>query len=103
MINLFFDVNFSINFLKNFLYTNMHLDYLSLNLVEYLEPLTNLERIGHVLYTNYFYFFILSGFVLLVAMVGVIVLTLTEKNKSKKQLVHKQVYRNYNFVIKKNK
>jgi NADH:ubiquinone oxidoreductase subunit 6 (subunit J) len=103
MINLFFDVNFSVNFFKNYLYTTLSLDYFFFNLVEYFEPITNLERIGQVLYTTYFYFFILSGFVLLVAMIGVIVLTLTDKSKSKKQLIYKQVYRNYNFGIKKNK
>jgi hypothetical protein len=37
---------------------------------------SNLESLGQVLYTYYFYYFIVAGFVLLVAMIGAIVLTL---------------------------
>jgi NADH-quinone oxidoreductase subunit J len=37
---------------------------------------SNLESLGQVLYTYYFYYFIVAGFVLLIAMIGAIVLTL---------------------------
>jgi NADH-quinone oxidoreductase subunit J len=37
---------------------------------------SNLESLGQVLYTYYFYYFLVAGFVLLVAMIGAIVLTL---------------------------
>lgn len=38
-------------------------------------PITNIEVLGRVLYTNYYYLFILASFILLVAMIGAIVLT----------------------------
>lgn len=36
---------------------------------------SNIEVLGRVLYTNYWYFFILASFILLVALIGAIVLT----------------------------
>jgi len=41
---------------------------------------SNLESLGQILYTYYFYYFLVAGFVLLVAMVGAIVLTLPTRN-----------------------
>jgi hypothetical protein len=41
---------------------------------------SNLESLGQILYTYYFYYFLVAGFVLLVAMIGAIVLTLPTKN-----------------------
>lgn len=53
--------------------------------------LTNTEQIGMVLYTDYFIVFQLSGLVLLVAMIGAIVLTLTHSKDAKRQDITKQV------------
>ncbi|MCE2991361.1 MAG: NADH-quinone oxidoreductase subunit J [Candidatus Jidaibacter sp.] len=53
--------------------------------------LTNTEQIGMVLYTDYFIVFQLSGLVLLVAMIGAIVLTLTHGKDAKRQDITKQV------------
>ncbi|MDF3047192.1 MAG: NADH-quinone oxidoreductase chain [Candidatus Midichloriaceae bacterium] len=53
--------------------------------------LTNTEQIGMVLYTDYFIVFQLSGLILLVAMIGAIVLTLTHSKDSKRQDITKQV------------
>jgi hypothetical protein len=61
---------------------------------------SNIENIGGVLYTNYFYLFIMAGFVLLVAMVGAIILTLYLQNNVKRQDVFKQTIRNYLKSIK---
>ena len=47
--------------------------------------ITNAEALGQVLYTKYVYFFQLSGLVLLVAMIGAIVLTLSHKAGVKRQ------------------
>ncbi|MCF8475889.1 MAG: NADH-quinone oxidoreductase subunit J [Pseudolabrys sp.] len=47
--------------------------------------LTNTEAIGRVLYTDYVYFFEISGMILLVAMIGAIVLTLHHKVRVKRQ------------------
>jgi NADH-quinone oxidoreductase subunit J len=47
--------------------------------------ITNAEALGRVLYTQYVYFFQLSGLVLLVAMIGAIVLTLSHRTGVKRQ------------------
>lgn len=55
--------------------------------------LSNTAAIGHLLYTRYIFFFQASGFVLLVAMIGAIVLTLRHKPNVKRQVVAEQVAR----------
>jgi len=56
-------------------------------------PVKNAVAIGRVLYTDYVYFFELSGAVLFVAMIGTIVLTLRHKRTAKRQNVAEQVQR----------
>ncbi|MBS7699237.1 MULTISPECIES: NADH-quinone oxidoreductase subunit J [unclassified Chelatococcus] len=55
---------------------------------------SNIQAIGQVLYTRYFFFFQAAGFILLVAMVGAIVLTLRHKPNIKRQDISAQVARN---------
>ena len=56
--------------------------------------------IGQLIYTNQMYFFILSGLVLLVAVVGAIVLTSQAKDKSVRvQQVFQQLSRNSKNAI----
>ena len=57
------------------------------------DNLTNVQAIGRVLYTDYIYFFQAAGFVLLVAMIGAIVLTLRHKPNVKRQNITAQVTR----------
>lgn len=57
------------------------------------QKFTNAEDIGMVLYTDYAYVFILSGLVLLVAMLGAIILTLRHSEVVKKQNITKQLRR----------
>ena len=52
--------------------------------------ISNTAALGQVLYTKYFYFFQLSGLVLLTAMIGAIVLTLRHKPDVKRQSVPNQ-------------
>ena len=52
-----------------------------------------METIGFVLYTEYSYLFILSSLILLVAMIGVIVLTLHQRTEVKKQNLSNQLAR----------
>ncbi|MCA0318552.1 MAG: NADH-quinone oxidoreductase subunit J [Proteobacteria bacterium] len=47
--------------------------------------ITNAEALGQVLYTKYVFFFQVSGLVLLVAMIGAIVLTLSHRTGVKRQ------------------
>jgi NADH-quinone oxidoreductase subunit J len=58
------------------------------------EGVTNTEALGRVLYTDYIYFFQVSGLILLVAMIGAIVLTLRHKEGVKRQDIAAQVARN---------
>lgn len=62
--------------------------------------LPNIKVIGGVLYTNYSLLFLLSSLILLVAMVGVIVLTMHQRTDVKKQLIETQLIRNPKGVIK---
>ena len=56
------------------------------------DPLTTLDTLGQVLYTHKFVDLLLAGFVLLVALVGAIVLTLKVRSfaRAKRQQVHQQ-------------
>lgn len=54
---------------------------------------TNTAALGDVLYSNYIYFFQLSGLVLLVAMIGAIVLTLRHRTHVRRQDISAQVAR----------
>jgi NADH-quinone oxidoreductase subunit J len=53
----------------------------------------NTQALGHVLYTDYIYFFQAAGIVLLVAMIGAIVLTLHHKPRVRRQRIADQVAR----------
>ncbi len=57
------------------------------------NTVSNTEAIGLVLYTDYLYFFQLSGLVLLVAMIGAIVLTLRHRPNVRRQDIAAQVAR----------
>jgi NADH-quinone oxidoreductase subunit J len=52
--------------------------------------MTNTEALGHVLYTDYVYYFQIAGLVLLVAMIGAIVLTLRQRPGVRKQSIAAQ-------------
>jgi NADH-quinone oxidoreductase subunit J len=54
---------------------------------------SNTAALGHILYTDYVYYFEVAGLVLLVAMIGAIVLTLRKRPGVRRQSVWKQVSR----------
>ncbi|MEP9353689.1 NADH-quinone oxidoreductase subunit J [Xanthobacter sp. KR7-65] len=60
---------------------------------------SNVRAIGQVLYTDYIYFFQAAGFVLLVAMIGAIVLTLRHKVNVRRQNISAQVARDPKTAI----
>ena len=60
----------------------------------------NIVQIGQVLYTYYFLPFLLSGYILLVAMIGAIYLTYVKTSRLKKQEIYNQVSRK-SIVLKK--
>ena len=61
--------------------------------------LTNNEILGSLIYTEYFLQFQMAGFILLVAMIGAIVLTLRHRDYVRRQNIHDQVSRNPNTSI----
>nr|YP_010925375.1 NADH dehydrogenase subunit 6 [Neoporphyra seriata]WKD83581.1 NADH dehydrogenase subunit 6 [Neoporphyra seriata] len=61
---------------------------------------SNTESIGLILYTSYSLIFILCAFILLLAMIGSIVLTMNQRKNKKKQEISLQLYRNQNKVIR---
>jgi len=60
-----------------------------------IDFITNIESLGQILYTYYFSYFLLAGIILLIAMIGAIVLTLTFNRKAKAQSIYKQTARDY--------
>ena len=54
---------------------------------------TNTEALGQVIYTDFIYLFQAAGFILLVAMVGAIVLTLRQREGVRRQSISRQVAR----------
>ncbi len=62
---------------------------------------SNVRAIAAVLYTDYIYFFQAAGFVLLVAMIGAIVLTLRHKVNVRRQNITAQVTRSSTIEVVK--
>lgn len=61
---------------------------------------SNIVFVGELLFTNFSYLFLVSAFILLLAMVGAIVLTLQKKFTARTQQIFKQVLRRSNESIK---
>jgi len=60
---------------------------------DYAEKASNIEVLGRVLYTDYYYLFIIASFILLVAMIGAIVLTHDGSVEIKRQDIFLQTSR----------
>lgn len=76
----------------------------SLNLTEYLyifDDIIDIKVIGLHLYTDYFVLFIISGFILLVAMIGAILLCYQENHNKRKTYYYLQDLK-FSFLKKKN-
>ncbi len=73
-------------------------DFIALN-----TKVTNIEAIGLVLYTAYGPVFLMASLVLLTAMIGSIILTLTNKSNPKKQNLFEQQVRDLKktLILKK--
>lgn len=76
-----------------------HLTYLWINWLDKNVTQTNTETIGIVLYTNYSFIFLMSGFLLLIAMIGTIVLTMHQRSDTKKQIITVQLSRNPSEIV----
>ena len=64
----------------------------------YLDNLNSIDLLGQSLYNYYLICFLLAGFILLIAMVGAIVLTLKFNGKRKTELASRQLSRTNNFL-----
>lgn len=64
-----------------------------------LDSITNLESLGQILYTYYFIYFLIAGLILLVSMIGAIVLTMQLNRQVRRQLIYRQVSRNFENAI----
>lgn len=79
--------------------TNSYSSNLNIDWIDLMNQNNNLKSIGQILYTNYSYFFIISGMILLVAMVGAIVLTMYKRANVKRQDIFVQLTRDFEKVI----
>ena len=70
-----------------------------INWSQLVDYTTNIQVLGNVLYTVYFLYFLIAGIILLIAMLGAIVLTLTFDQKAQSQTIYKQVSRDFNNAI----
>jgi NADH:ubiquinone oxidoreductase subunit 6 (subunit J) len=61
---------------------------------------TNIKSIGELLYTYYFYCFLLASLILLVSMIGAILLTMRKQFNVRRQEVFDQVFNNLNTSIR---
>ena len=67
-----------------------------------IQYLSNIELMGNILYTEYYLFFIIASFILLVSMIGAIILTInnTSNNLIKRQDLFSQISTEYSKTIK---
>jgi NADH-quinone oxidoreductase subunit J len=63
--------------------------------------MTNVEALGDLFYTSYFYLFQAVGFILLVAMVSAITLTLRHRPDTRRQSIAEQVTREQRVELRK--
>lgn len=64
------------------------------------EVESNIEVLGNLLYGYYLYYFMVAGLILLLAMVGAICITYMQDTKIKKQVVYKQLIRDYRTTVR---
>lgn len=85
----------------SFLYSNvLTLEYSSslqdiFNFVSSFQNMSNMKAIGFLVFYDFYYLFILSSMILLLAMVGVIVLTLQKTFSGKQQEISMQVLQKF--------
>jgi hypothetical protein len=86
---------FNVQILSNSSLSDWNLDLSLLNIVNH----TNIEALGFILYTDYFIFFIIASFILLVAMIGAIVLTIYHEEGVRRQDLFSQVATEYHKTV----
>lgn len=69
------------------------------NWQHFIDYSTNTQILGNVLYTVYFPYFLIAGIILLIAMLGAIVLTLSFNQKPQSQTIYKQIARDFKNAV----
>ena len=94
MLNSMLNVNtYSLNELNQF--TNFYINWYGM-----IDCITDIKVLGQVLYTHYVLQLLITGLILLLAVIGSVVLTMTNSSiKLKKQVLFKQVSRNYKNIL----
>ena len=64
-----------------------------------IDSISNIQTLGNVLYTDYVLFFLLAGVILLIAMVGTIVLTMSTRSSLRRQFIYQQVSRDFDNAV----
>lgn len=65
----------------------------------HLHALTNVASLGQVLYSNYFFLFLLAGIILFLSMIAAIVLTMYRRTGVRRQDIYQQVSTDYQRTI----
>ena len=66
----------------------------------YEDSFTSIQWLGNILYTEGFYYFLISSIILLVAMIGAILLTLYHESEVRRQDIFTQVRTDFNENIR---
>jgi NADH:ubiquinone oxidoreductase subunit 6 (subunit J) len=88
-----FEFNLYIYFDLYYTFTNLDIYYIYIDFINNIDAVSDIILIAYILYEEYFLLFIFAAILLLVAMVGVILLTLRNVIEVKTQLIYSQVYR----------
>ena len=60
---------------------------------------TNIQALGDILYTHYSIYFIMSGIILLIAMIGAIILTISHEEEIKRQDIFSQIATEFDKTV----
>nr|YP_009317516.1 NADH dehydrogenase subunit 6 [Gelidium isabelae]AOX48968.1 NADH dehydrogenase subunit 6 [Gelidium isabelae] len=96
--SLFYQFNLTIK--EFYIYKSVYQQSIVVSWLAEERFLSNIKVIGGVLYTDYSLLFLLSSLILLIAMIGVIVLTMHQRTDVKKQQIEAQLIRNPKGAIK---
>jgi|TARA_B110001469_G_C9647191_1_gene327750 NADH-quinone oxidoreductase subunit J len=66
------------------------INYNWINWIAEIDSISNIQAIGQLLYTYYFVFFLMAGFILFVAILGALMLTLTLNKSVRRSVYFKQ-------------
>ena len=88
---------FSINYYQISFLTNIYFNW-----YEKIDLIFSVKTLGNVLYTHYLIQFLIAGFILLLAIIGSVILTINIKNVNhKQQFFFKQISRSPNNILLK--